>query len=116
MTDPQDFLTVEEAGSVLRFSRGKAYELAREYLATGITDTLGRRPSSGEAARTWDRIAGLLAQHQTAFGIAHGTGPQPRWDLDNAYSHSHDRLTEAIAIVRPARMPQIEIELPGIEL
>ena len=32
---PPDFLTVEEAGTVLRFSRGKAYELAREYLATG---------------------------------------------------------------------------------
>ena len=30
-----DFLTVEEAGSALRFSRGKAYELAREFLATG---------------------------------------------------------------------------------
>ncbi len=30
-----DFLTVEEAGAVLRFSRGKAYELAREFLATG---------------------------------------------------------------------------------
>jgi len=32
---PPDFLTVEEAGAVLRFSRGKAYELAREYIATG---------------------------------------------------------------------------------
>ena len=32
---PPDFLTVEEAGAVLRFSRGKAYELAREFLATG---------------------------------------------------------------------------------
>ena len=32
---PSDFLTLEEAGTVLRFSRGKAYELAREYLATG---------------------------------------------------------------------------------
>ena len=32
---PRDFLTVEEAGAVLRFSRGKAYELGREYLATG---------------------------------------------------------------------------------
>ena len=30
-----DFLTVEEAGAVLRFSRGKAYELAREFLSTG---------------------------------------------------------------------------------
>jgi len=30
-----DFLTVEEAGEVLRFSRGKACELARELLATG---------------------------------------------------------------------------------
>ena len=30
-----DFLTVEEAGEVLRFSRGKAYELAREFLSTG---------------------------------------------------------------------------------
>ena len=30
-----DFLTVEEAGAVLRFSRGKAYELARGFLATG---------------------------------------------------------------------------------
>ena len=32
---PPDFLTVEEAGAVLRFSRSKSYELAREYLATG---------------------------------------------------------------------------------
>ena len=32
---PPDFLTVEEAGAVLRLSRGKAYELAREFLATG---------------------------------------------------------------------------------
>ncbi len=32
---PPDFLTVVEAGAVLRFSRGKAYELAREFLATG---------------------------------------------------------------------------------
>jgi len=32
---PPDFLTVEEAGAVLRFSRGKAYELVREFLATG---------------------------------------------------------------------------------
>ena len=32
---PPDFLTVEEAGAVLRFSRGKSYELAREFLATG---------------------------------------------------------------------------------
>jgi excisionase family DNA binding protein len=32
---PPDFLTVEEAGAVLRLSRGKAYELARLYLATG---------------------------------------------------------------------------------
>ena len=32
---PPDFLTVDEAGAVLRLSRGKAYELAREFLATG---------------------------------------------------------------------------------
>ena len=32
---PPELLTVEEAGAVLRFSRGKAYELAREFLATG---------------------------------------------------------------------------------
>ena len=29
-----DFLTVEEAAAVLRIGRSKAYELAREYLAT----------------------------------------------------------------------------------
>jgi hypothetical protein len=31
---PPDLLTVEEAGAVLRLSRGKAYELANEYLNT----------------------------------------------------------------------------------
>ena len=80
-----------------------------------ITELLGRRPAPGQAARTWDRTAGLLAQHQTAFGIARGAGPQPRWDLDNAYSHSHHRLTEAIAVVRPTPTRQIEIEPPSIE-
>ena len=34
---PPELLTVEEAGAVLRFSRGKAYELAREFLARGGT-------------------------------------------------------------------------------
>lgn len=81
-----------------------------------INEMLGRGPASGEAARGWDRTAGLLAQHQAAFGIARGAGPQPRWDLDNAYSHSHHRLTEAIAIVRPTPTRRIEIEQPGIEL
>ena len=81
-----------------------------------ITEVLGRRPTPGESARTWDRSAGLLAQHQAAFDINRGTGPQPRWDLNNAYSHSHHRLTETIAIVRPAPTRRIEIEPPGIEL
>ena len=31
---PPDLLTVEEAGAVLRIGRSKAYELAREFLAT----------------------------------------------------------------------------------
>ena len=31
---PPDLLTVEEAGAVLRLSRGKAYELAHEFLNT----------------------------------------------------------------------------------
>jgi hypothetical protein len=80
-----------------------------------ITEMLGRRPAPGEAARTWDRTAGLLAQHQTAFGIARGAGPQPRWDLDNAYSHSRHHLTDAIAVVRPVPTRRIEIPVPGIE-
>ena len=32
---PPDFLTVEEAGDVLRIGRTAAYQLAREFLATG---------------------------------------------------------------------------------
>ena len=35
-----DFLTVEEAAAVLRIGRSKAYELAREYLATDGTSGL----------------------------------------------------------------------------
>ena len=81
-----------------------------------ITNALGHRPAPGPAARTWDAAAGRLAQHQAAFNIAYGIGPQPRWDRNNAYKHSHQALVAAIASTLPAPVRRIEIERPGIEL
>lgn len=53
-----------------------------------VTEFLGCRPAPGASARTWDDTAGRLAQHQAAFGITDGIGPQPRWDRDNAYTRA----------------------------
>ena len=40
-----------------------------------ITNALGTRPPGGEPSRAWDRAAGRLDQHQTAFGLTKGLGP-----------------------------------------
>ena len=70
--------------------------IARLDQPDAITEVLGRRPSPGPSARTWDVAAGRLAQHQAAFNIAEGLGPHPRWDRDNAYKRSHQALVAII--------------------
>ena len=90
--------------------------IARLDQPDAITDVLGHRPAPGASARTWDDAAGQLAQHQTAFSIAEGIGPHPRWDRDNAYAQSYRMVEEAVAIWRPAPSRTLEITRLGIEL
>ena len=90
--------------------------IARLDQPDAITDVLGHRPAPGASARTWDDAAGQLAQHQTAFSIAQGFGPHPRWDRDKAYAQSYRMVEEAVAIWRPAPSRTLEITRLGIEL
>ena len=58
-----------------------------------IVGTLGRRPRSGAQGQAWDRAAGQLAQHQAAFGIDVGLGPEPGWFDNTLDAHSHRAAT-----------------------
>jgi excisionase family DNA binding protein len=68
LDDLPDVLTVEEAAAVLRIGRGAAYELARQWRATGGRDglpvvTLGRSLRVPRAA-----LRRLLEDPSTAAG------------------------------------------------
>ena len=90
--------------------------VARLEQPDAVTNTLGHRPTPGPAARAWDHAAGRLAQHQTAFDITDGLGPQPRWIDNTAYTQNHHELDELVSTLRPVPQRTIKIELPGIEL
>ncbi len=61
-----------------------------------ITNTIGRRPRSGEPARAWDVAAGQLDQHQTTFNIARGIGPTRPPRLGIGYLFSRKLTDQAV--------------------
>lgn len=82
-----------------------------------LIDRLGQRPFAGAGADLWDRAAGAIDQHRTAFGIEGPSllGRQPRWD-DGAYATSHKAAASAAERLDRALGRTIEREPPGREL
>ena len=80
-----------------------------------VITLLGPRPTRGQEAREWDRAAGDLAQHQAAFDVVDGVGPQPQYRHRSAYADSHARVAE---LVRTSERPGIDlsVELPDLGL
>jgi conjugative relaxase-like TrwC/TraI family protein len=79
-----------------------------------IIAVLGPRPEKGQHARRWDHAAGHLAQHQTAFDVSDGLGPQPHYDDRSAYADSHTRIAQLL--VPFDRLSETSIELPELGL
>ena len=79
-----------------------------------IVALLGTRPENGQQARRWDHAAGHLAQHQAAFNLINGLGPQPAYHDRSAYADSHTRV--AHLLVPPNRPLEMSIELPDLGL
>lgn len=61
-----------------------------------ITDILDSRPAGGKTARAWDNTAGRLDQHQTAYGLTTGIGPNHKPTVPDGFHHS--RLVVAAAM------------------
>jgi chromosome segregation ATPase len=60
-----------------------------------ITDTLGARPTRAQNAQAWDKAAGQVDQHQTAYGLSSGLGPARRTGLPAGYLHSRTQTENA---------------------
>lgn len=61
-----------------------------------IIETLGNRATGGEAARAWDRAAGQLDQHQSAYSIDEGVySPAKANLLGSGYASSVTRTTDS---------------------
>jgi conjugative relaxase-like TrwC/TraI family protein len=79
-----------------------------------VVTVLGPRPDHGQTTRGWDHAAGHLAQHQAAFDLISGLGPQPAYHDRSAYADSHIRVAQLL--VPPTRPPEMSIELPDLGL
>jgi conjugative relaxase-like TrwC/TraI family protein len=91
--------------------------IARLEQPSAIVETLGRRPRSLREAATWDRAAGRVHQHQSAFEIeievGLGSEPDPLEQSSDATScHGVQRIMP----VTPLEMAMTEIDVPTIEI
>ncbi len=78
-----------------------------------VVTLLGSRPIHGQEARRWDRAAGDLAQHQAAFDVLDGVGPQPQYQHRSAYADSHARVTE---LLPPSERPSFDLSVEPPDL
>ena len=85
-----------------------------------IVDTIGQRPSGGQASRAWDNAVGRLDQHQTAFGLTKGLGPTKGRKLpmgflfSRALAHRDHRSIEQ-AITRERQQAR-QVEGPALRI
>ena len=80
-----------------------------------IVAILGPRPGPGQDAHGWDSAAGRLAQHQAAFNVEAGLGPDPDYWSRSAYRDSHQAVAP---LLQPLERPGMDrsIELPDLGL
>ena len=90
--------------------RSRAARLERP---TQLIETLGPRPAPGPAARSWDAAAGELDQHQAAFNVTDGLGPNATYMTRSAYTLNWERMEQLTVAVRP---PEVDRRIPEIEL
>ena len=86
-----------------------------------ITDTLGTRPPGGDPSRAWDRAAGRLDQHQTAYGLTDGLGPAKGMKLRSGFTFSRaltrqdQRSLEEALMHQRQQVPEREVPALGID-
>lgn len=91
--------------------------IARLEQPEAVIEVLGTRPPPGPAAQAWDRAAGQLHQHQSAFDLQQGLGRRPAFFDHSAYTESRaeaERLQRSV-FHGPERRGR-EIEALGIDL
>jgi hypothetical protein len=89
--------------------------VARVEQPEAVVAVLGERPLPGTHGCEWDDAAGLLLQHQAAFGIADGIGHYPGSRAGRAYIESYARVAEVVAPY-DAAPPATEVEIEGFGL
>ena len=61
-----------------------------------ITSIVGERPRGGESARAWDAAVGKLDQHQTAFQLRSGIGPERHDAKSSGFQRSREIIATAM--------------------
>ena len=76
-----------------------------------------------DAAQLWLETAATIEQHQTAFDITDGLGPEPSWLDRDLYADSHrdtrqitDDYNQAVGRTVPQQELVREIDYPGLSL
>ncbi|MCP3856217.1 MAG: relaxase domain-containing protein [Actinomycetia bacterium] len=86
----------------------------RHHTPDRITNTLGNRPAGGTTAQAWDQAAGKLDQHQTAYGLTSGLGPQQGDKLPDGFLQSRGLAATAIRHLTQNGHQEQAIEHPGL--
>ncbi|MCP3913848.1 MAG: relaxase domain-containing protein [Actinomycetia bacterium] len=84
----------------------------RHHTPGRITETLGPRPAGGKTAQAWDTAAGRLNQHQTAYRLTTGLGPDQSPNVPDGFHHSRGLAATAIQHLTRQRQRALERESP----
>jgi conjugative relaxase-like TrwC/TraI family protein len=81
---------VNEIDNALHDDRDVRCRIARLERPGAVVHMLGDRPAAGPSAQAWDAAAGQILQHQAAFDLSFGIGPDPWMSEDSAYAQSRE--------------------------
>lgn len=114
---PEMEATVTDLDERLEADLRMRARIARLEQPDAAIEVLGTRPSPGPAAQAWDRAAGQVHQHQSAFDLPRGLGRRSVNFGDNAYTKSMTDVQRILASFR-VETPSLKIamERPSIEL
>jgi conjugative relaxase-like TrwC/TraI family protein len=91
--------------------------MARLEQPDAVVDMLGERPAGRPGAQAWDAAAGQILQHQAAFDLSYGLGPNSELPEGSAFAQSREAAWSLLeTLAQPANRRDLVAEIEGVDI